>query len=93
MKKYAAINVLGGSLASAAKALGVSKQSIHQWEVDRFGNLVSRRVIDSVLAYLVRLNYEAYIGKPDAKRPDIDDGLLHDLLHAPVPEPETESID
>jgi len=53
MNRDKAINELGGH-ASAAKWLACSPRSISNWETDEQGNLTGRRVVDAILAALVR---------------------------------------
>jgi hypothetical protein len=83
MKKRTAIEVLGGNAARAARAIGCSRQNVSMWPVDEDDNITSKHVIDAVLAALVRMNYMHYLGMPDAKRPDVSDEELHDLMHVP----------
>lgn len=49
MKKSEAIEILGGSVASAAKAIGVSYQAVAKWPDD-----LSPRIVDRVIAAQVR---------------------------------------
>jgi hypothetical protein len=89
MKKHIAIHLLGGNMARVAEHLGTTKQSPQKWPVDEQGNITSRRVVDSVLAALVRINYarrEAGLNEPLP----IDEATLQDLLAAP-PELSTNS--
>jgi len=53
MKRTTAIELLGGA-QEAARWLGYHRNSISNWAVDRQGNLIGRRVCDTVLAALVR---------------------------------------
>jgi len=49
MKKAEAIEKLGGSVAAAAKAIGVSYQAVNQWP-----NVLPDRIADRVQACLYR---------------------------------------
>lgn len=49
MKKAEAIEKLGGSIAAAAKAIGISYQAVNQWP-----KTLPRRIVDRVQAALYR---------------------------------------
>lgn len=49
MKRSEAIELLGGDIPAAAKAVGVSYQAVNQWPAH-----LSRRIEDRVLAACVR---------------------------------------
>lgn len=51
MKKADAIQKLGGTISSAAKAIGISYQAVNQWPDE-----LSRAIEDRVIAAEVRLN-------------------------------------
>lgn len=51
MKKTTAINLLGGSVASAAEAIGVTYQAVDKWPDD-----LPQRIVDRVFAAVVRNN-------------------------------------
>lgn len=51
MKKAEAIEHLGGSVASAAKAIGVTYQAVNQWPDE-----LPRRIVDRVQAALWRMS-------------------------------------
>lgn len=53
MKKTEAIEQLGGSIAAAAKAIGVSYQAVNQWPQD-----LPTRIVDRVQAALYRKQLE-----------------------------------
>lgn len=53
MKKAEAIEKLGGSIAAAAKAIGVSYQAVNQWPETLPG-----RIVDRVQAALYRKQLE-----------------------------------
>jgi hypothetical protein len=62
MRKSKAIELLGGSVASAAKTIGVSYQAIDKWPED-----LPRRLADRVLAALARKHLPPeLIGEGDA---------------------------
>lgn len=84
MKKHTAVHVLGGTMAAAARAMGLRKQTVTSWRTDAHGNLVSRHVCDMVLATLVRQNYKHRAGNPEGERFEFDDDTLRDLLHLPA---------
>lgn len=52
MKKTTALTLLGGTDAAAARALGCTRQNIHQWPDE-----LPRRVADRVIAARVRLEW------------------------------------
>lgn len=54
MHRNTAIRLLGGSVQAAAKHLRCNPNSIGNWRTDKQGNLTSRRVVDSVIAAVVR---------------------------------------
>jgi len=54
MKKSEAIEILGGSIASAAKAIGVSYQAVAKWPDE-----LSPRIVDRVIAAQVRTKYKS----------------------------------
>lgn len=62
MKKAEAIEQLGGSVASAAKAIGVSYQAVNQWPDE-----LPRRIVDRVQAALWRMQMHS-IGKAKPMR-------------------------
>lgn len=62
MKKAEAIEQLGGSVASAAKAIGVSYQAVNQWPDE-----LPRRIVDRVQAALWRMQLHA-VSKAKTKR-------------------------
>ena len=49
MRKQTAINDLGGSIASAAKAIGISYQAVKKWP-----DVLSSRIADRVIAAKAR---------------------------------------
>ncbi|CUJ53221.1 Uncharacterised protein [Achromobacter xylosoxidans] len=51
MKKSDAIQLLGGSITAAAKAIGVSYQAVNQWPDE-----LSRAIEDRVIAAVARQN-------------------------------------
>jgi hypothetical protein len=67
-----------GDPERAAKALGIQPGSIKMWRVDEDGRVVSRRVMDAVIAALVRKHWAAMIrGKKAMPVPaDVMDSLL-----------------
>jgi hypothetical protein len=50
MNKLDAINLLGGTTASAAKAIGCTSQAVSQWPEP-----LSQRIIDRVISAAVRV--------------------------------------
>jgi hypothetical protein len=50
MKKTEAISMLGGDVASAAKALGISYQAVNKWPAE-----LPQRISDRVLGAYARL--------------------------------------
>ena len=83
MKKHIAIHLLGGTQAEAARAIGCAKQSVQEWRTDKYGNILSRRVSDRVLATLVRMNHHHRKANPEGERPGLDDATLDDLMFMP----------
>jgi len=61
MKKSQALELLGGSVATAAAAIGISSQAITQWPED-----LPQRIIDRVQAALWRMSQQA----TETKEPD-----------------------
>lgn len=59
MKKSDAIELLGGSVSAAAKAIGVSYQAVRKWPDE-----LPPRIADRVHAYLWRQKQAAQPGKP-----------------------------
>lgn len=76
MKKHTAIWLLGGDIVKAAQAIGCTKQAVHKWDTDEFGNLTSKPVWDACLAAMVRLYAEG-------KLPDFDEATRADILTPP----------
>lgn len=52
MKKQTALQLLGGTEASAARVLGCSRQNVNKWPDD-----LPRRIADRVIAARVRLEW------------------------------------
>ena len=53
MKKSEAIALLGGTVTSAAEAIGISSAAVSQWPDDNEGEL-PQRIVDRVQAALYR---------------------------------------
>jgi len=51
MKKSRALELLGGTVASAAEAIGISSAAVSQWPEE-----LPDRIVDRVIAALVKLN-------------------------------------
>lgn len=56
MKKVEAIELLGGSIAAAAEAVGVSYQAVNQWPEN-----LTRRISDRIQAALYRKHADAQV--------------------------------
>jgi len=57
MKKAKVLKLLGGPSGDrklVAQRLGIAEKSITNWRTDAWGNLTERRVLDAVLATLMR---------------------------------------
>lgn len=68
MLKIKAINLLGGSLASAAAALGVSYQAVNKWP-----DVLPDRIADRVLGACVRCGIHVPGEYTNAKLPPLSD--------------------
>lgn len=67
MKKAEAIEKLGGSIAAAAKAIGVSYQAVNQWPETLPG-----RIVDRVQAALYRKQLDE--SKPTTEPQEVSHG-------------------
>ncbi|AEC22313.1 hypothetical protein PT7_P077 (plasmid) [Pusillimonas sp. T7-7] len=63
MKKSEAINILGGNISAAAKAIGVSYQAVAKWP-----DPLSPRIVDRVIAAQARMMRSSR-RKPTLKEP------------------------
>jgi len=80
MNKTDAIRLLGGSVATAATAIGTSYQAVSKWP-----DVLSRRIEDRVIAAIARRRLP-----PEAFRPDLDIGPVPP--HRENPEKETSHV-
>lgn len=55
MKKHEAIQLLGGTVSEAAKAIGINSQAVTQWPED-----LPRRIADRVIAALATKDPKAW---------------------------------
>ncbi|GAB3773813.1 hypothetical protein GCM10028796_46990 [Ramlibacter monticola] len=92
MLKRNAVYVLGNSPTKAAQAMGCSRQNVAAWQTDKFGHLTSRRVVDGVLAALVRKEWALAHGQ-EVEFVKVDDQTMADLMTVPAPRDEVAEED
>lgn len=63
MEKSKALSLLGGSVTSAARAVGVNPQAVTQWP-----GVLPRRIADRVLAAWVRREMPDLVAKATAEQ-------------------------